>query len=84
MSGTPWHSIVFPPQTEEELDKETGPSSNGVQPVHTGPGNGTERPGGGKPLAHLVAHLYVQPNTEVDAVSDDLEHTLHTLHLLPL
>lgn len=61
---------MFPPQTEEELDKGIGPSSNGVQPVHTGPDNGTERPGGGTPLAHSVAHLYVQPNTDVDAVSE--------------
>lgn len=62
MSGTPWHNTVFPHQTEDILDRGTGPSGNSVQPVHTGLDHGTEKPDDGKPLAHSDAHLYVQPN----------------------
>lgn len=67
VSGIPWHSTAFLRQTEEVLDRGTGPSDSSVQPVHTGPDSGTEKPDGGKPHAHSDAHLNVQPNITVIA-----------------
>ena len=51
---------MSPHQTAKVSDNGSESSGSSVQPVHTAPDSGTERPGGGRPRAHSDAHLSVQ------------------------
>lgn len=70
---------MFPHQTAEVLDRGSGSSGNSVQQVHIAPDSGTKRPGGGRLLSHLDAHLYVKPNIEV--VGDTYSVIIHVFKL---